>query len=95
MTKEEIYDQQISPLMTQVIAICKEHKIANVCSFALGDDEDGDSLLCTTVMTTEEFEPPEELKRCCSILLNRGPSPSLMVTTRDGDGNVTRMDAIL
>lgn len=27
MTKEEIYDQQINPLMKQIIQICKDHRI--------------------------------------------------------------------
>lgn len=93
-TKEEIYDDQISPLMSKVIAICKEHKIANVCSFFLGDSEEGSGLHCTTAMVQEDFEPSDELEQCYSILMQRGPSP-LMITVRDGDGNVKRMDTIL
>ena len=64
-TKEEIYDEQISPLMTQIIAICKENKIANVCSFSLDLDE---GLCCTTCMTQDEFEPPEKFKECVKLL---------------------------
>ena len=26
-TKEDVYDEQIAPLMAQIIAICKEHRI--------------------------------------------------------------------
>lgn len=28
MNKEQVYDEKIAPLMTQIIAICQEHKIA-------------------------------------------------------------------
>lgn len=91
MTKEEIYDEKISPLMTQIIAICKEHKIANVCSFSL-DLEEG--LVCTTAMTEADFEPPDKYKECVKLLYDQGPPP-MMVTTRDADGKITKMEAIL
>jgi len=57
--KEEVYDEKIRPLMTQIIEICREHKIANVCSFCLGLDPNkgGQVLACTTAMVTSEFEP--------------------------------------
>lgn len=31
---ESVYDEKISPLMTQIIAICKEHNMPMVASFA-------------------------------------------------------------
>lgn len=43
MTKEQVYDSEISPLMEKIIAICKKHKIAMLCDFGLGDD-----LKCTS-----------------------------------------------
>lgn len=33
--REAAYDEHISPLMTQVIALCKEHKIPLLASFDL------------------------------------------------------------
>ena len=91
-TKEEIYDEQISPLMTQIIAICKEHKIANVCSFSLDLDE---GLCCTTCMTQDEFEPPEKFRECVKLLYGENQGSPLMMTVRDGDGNVKEMHAIM
>jgi len=38
MTKEEIYDTQISPLMKEVIRICKEADIPLVADFQLDND---------------------------------------------------------
>jgi hypothetical protein len=63
--REEIYDDQISPLMTKVIAICKEHDIPFVFSAQLNDDrvgdedcnEDGDPIgpfYCTTAVVGED-----------------------------------------
>lgn len=70
--------------MAQIIAICKEHKIANVCSFSL-DREEG--LTCTTCLTEEEFDPPDEFRECVKLLFPRR-APVLMMTVRDGDGKV-------
>lgn len=90
MTKEQIYDEQISPLMQQIIAICNEHKIANVCTFSL-DIESG--LLATTCNTSDEVEPPDEFRECVKLLFPQRRSP-LMVTVDHGDGSKT-ISAIL
>ena len=56
---EAVYDNQINPLMGQIIALCKEHGIPFVACFQLNDgDEESDSpLLCSSaylpVGTTE------------------------------------------
>jgi hypothetical protein len=91
MTKEEIYDEQINPLMAKIIEICKEHKIANVISFSL-DLESG--LCCTSCMTTDEYDPPEDFKRCVEVLFPPMHA-ALMVTVRDGDGTVKEMHAVI
>jgi len=70
MNKEEIYDKKINPLMAQIIAICKEHKIAMVASFAIGH-EGRDGLMCSTFMTTDEFRPSSEQLRAVAILRPR------------------------
>lgn len=52
-TREEIYDEEISPLMTKIIQVCKDAGIPMVCDFALDDDwvegeDDPPRLHCTT-----------------------------------------------
>ena len=84
-TKEEIYDDQIAPLMSKIIEICKANKIANLCTFAL-DDEDGEQLACTTAMLTEEFDPPEEYKQAFDIIKPPERSPMMMTVTK-ADGS--------
>lgn len=61
--KEEIYDEQIFPLMAQVIEICKRHRIPMLFDVALGcesEDDDG-QLKCTTVLLDDEYEPSPEM----------------------------------
>jgi hypothetical protein len=49
--KEALYDEQISPLMRQIITLCKEHKINMVADFSLGYDPEADeTLFCTTAL---------------------------------------------
>ncbi len=51
--REAIYDRDISPLMTRIIALCKEHDIPMLASFDLDDDRDGEErkgLKCSTAI---------------------------------------------
>lgn len=86
MTKEEAYDVLINPLMAQIIAICKEHKIPVLASFTL-DLEDG--LQCTTSLLERDWEPADELIEAAKIIVSRA-SPT-MITVRDGNGKITAM----
>jgi hypothetical protein len=55
--KEAIYDDLISPLMVQIIAICKEHKVNVAAQFSLGFDADQEeALFCTTVLPLDESD---------------------------------------
>lgn len=92
VTKEEIYDAQINPLMAQIIAICKEHKIPVLASFTLDFDE---GLHCTTALLEDEYEPADSLVEASRVLLTRKPSSVMMLTERDAAGKVTKMTAIL
>lgn len=95
--RESIYDARISPLMTQIIAVCKEAGIPMYASFAL----DGD-LACTTYIVQPERIPEDERedfeawREKFGPLADkvRRPSP-LMLTVRDRDGQITRMEAIV
>jgi len=87
--RETVYDEQICPLVTKIIAICKEHGIPMLADFAL----DGD-MQCTTAILREEDEPPPHFRKAYGVLRPDARQP-LMLTTRDGEGHVTSMTAIL
>ncbi len=48
--KETVYDEQIAPIMGQIIAICKEHRIPLVARFQYADSEDDGPAFVTTVL---------------------------------------------
>ncbi len=46
--KEAVYDAEISPLVKQIIALCKEHRIPLVATFQIGNDEERGGFFSTT-----------------------------------------------
>ena len=48
--KEDIYDNEISPLMDEIIAICKKNNIPMVASFAYENCEENGIGFCTTTI---------------------------------------------
>ena len=70
--KEAIYDEQITPLMAQISAICATHKIAFVADFALGyDNEDESQLRCTTVQLRQDRDPTSDQICAARILYGK------------------------
>ena len=67
--KERIYDEQISPLMAQIIEICRDNCINMASSFSLDFDEEAEeTLFCSTVLPVDEsdetgMERIEELRK--------------------------------
>lgn len=52
MNKEQAYDEQISPLMAQIVELCRKHGIAMLASFAI-PSEDGSSMCWATCLPDE------------------------------------------
>ena len=79
--KEEIYDQQISPLLKQILDICKSHKIAVLTEFCLGYDEEypDSQLCCTSALVTEDHEPTERILEAFQVL--KPSEPQFMAFT--------------
>lgn len=50
---ESVYDEKISPLMQQIIDICKEHSMPMVASFAYENSEERGIGCCTTTLPFE------------------------------------------
>lgn len=88
MNKEEIYDEQISPLMRRIIEVCKEHGIAMMADFAIPTEED-EGLRCTTLLPDQTGEN-DPLHRDCNAHISRGGRATpMMLTTEHGDGSKT------
>ena len=96
--REAVYDEQVSPLMEKVLAICKEHDVPMVASFQISDPDpkgegDGEIHYCTSALLTAG-DAAERLKRALDIILAKDRR-SLLVTTRDVEGRVVSQAAVL
>lgn len=92
-TREELYDEKISPLMVQIIALCKEHDIPMVATFQINDDRpDGDAFMCSTAILHEGT--CDKIRQARDVIYQRA-APPLMLTVRDGEGNIVRMESIV
>lgn len=67
MTKEQVYDTEVFPLMEKVIEICKREKIAVLANFQLSlpDEED---LRVTTALLEDSFGPSKDQLSALSML---------------------------
>jgi len=98
VNKEEIYDDQVSPLMQQIITICKDNGIAMQASFDITHDgegpngEDCSSLTCTTHLPDGEGKFNERFAKANSIIRQGHSShstPVMHITTERADGSKT------
>jgi hypothetical protein len=82
MTKEQVYDEQINPLMAQIIQICQTNNIPFAFSAQLTtdeEDEDG-ALFCST------FNLPDGTHQClkdaASLIYRQRPKVLSMIITK-------------
>jgi hypothetical protein len=79
---EPIYDEQIAPLMTEIIRICKEHQLPMLATFQLndGDEADDGPLLCTSTLLPDGCD--NRLLNAKRVIYNGWNAvPSLMAMT--------------
>ena len=81
MSKESIHDEFISPLMAQIINICKEHGIAMIASFYIPSPGDED-LACTTMIPDETGKNPSHHLAACKEIKDGGATSFAIVTTK-------------
>ena len=87
MTKEQVYDAEISPMMAQILAICKQHNIAMVASFDIGDE-----MLCTSALLTDEYDPPASFVEALDVI--RPPERKTLHYRIDHEDGTTELGAI-
>ena len=96
MNKEQVYDSQISPLIQEVIGICRSKGIAMFASFNIAHDGEGpdgqdcSSLTCTSHLPDGD-EVFDERYSKCAVAVRRGASQTMAMhlTTQNPDGSKT------
>lgn len=77
---EAVYDEQIAPLMSQIIAVCKAHRLPMIASFNYRSTEDAHDT-CDTLLAFEERDAPDYPRALATI---RGGARLLAFTIRSG-----------
>lgn len=67
--KEQVYDEQIGPLMQQIIDLCQQHGIAMLATFALPTEAQPD-LNCTTAIPNETGKYPSVMGEMLGMLIS-------------------------
>lgn len=100
MNKEQAYDSLISPLMLQIISICKDQGIAMMASFDIAHDgegpdgEDCSGLVCSSLLPDGDGKPNQSFTQANAFIRRGRRSASMMITTDHSDGSKT-MTAII
>jgi hypothetical protein len=87
MTKENVYDEQISPLVRHIIDICRAQEIALLLS-ALPEDEDERELFCTTILPGTDEVSCEKFVQALSVICPPG-RPVMHMPTTHANGSQT------
>lgn len=83
--KEQVYDEDISPLMGKIIAICKQRGIAMLCTFAIPTPGHED-LRCTTLLPGGDGANPDDQARAYRALRDDGGIALAMTITTPARG---------
>ena len=70
--KEDVYDDQISPLMREIINICNEHGIPMIASFTYEVCEDRGPCRCTTLINNIEGRNDKAYREAHKLIVNGG-----------------------
>lgn len=82
---EAIYDEKISPLMTQIIQICQAHQMPMLCTFAYENCEDNGIGQCTTVLNDFEGRAVPQLTAAMKQLRSPSGAFAMAITVVSGE----------
>lgn len=83
---EAVYDEQIEPLMAQILAICKQHRMPMFASFAYQGTADGRWSTCDSHLLYDDVNPEAaaDYRRCFEVVRSRhAPLVALTIITPD------------
>ncbi|EXU74338.1 hypothetical protein ABW286_05035 [Erwinia papayae] len=81
---ESIYDEQIAPLMTQIITICKTHQMPMMCSFAYRNDDKTGMNFCSTALNGFEDRLVPEYTQAVRVMRGNDFTITIMSGKKGG-----------
>lgn len=77
---EHVYDEQISPLMMQIIDICRQHRIPMLATFAYAADGNGETSWCTSSLEWATRHNPQLTAAIDLITQRQAPQVTIVAT---------------
>ena len=84
MTKEQVYDATIMPLMAQIIEVCQAHGIAMLADFVIDTAEQPD-LRCTSL--TEDGQGNIDQRHHMAFNILGINTSTMIITSEQADGS--------
>ncbi|WP_421412621.1 hypothetical protein ACOMDM_13650 [Serratia plymuthica] len=82
---ENVYDEQISPLMQQIIAICQENNMPMIASFAFENCEERKLGCCTTILNSFDDRGVDKFDQALRIIRNEPKVSGFAITITSGE----------
>jgi tRNA(His) 5'-end guanylyltransferase len=82
---EDVYDAEIAPLMTEIIAICQRHGMPLLASFAYARSDDAASF-CTTSIPFDG-RTPDQFGEALAVIRRERPMALALRIKRSDDAN--------
>lgn len=80
---ENVYDEQISPLMQKIIAICQENNMPMIASFAFENCEERNLGCCTTILNHFDDRKVAEFTQAVRIIQKSPQVFGFAITSRE------------
>lgn len=80
---EHVYDEQISPLMKQIIEICKANKLPMIASFAFKNSEEKGAGDCSTLLIYEGRNV-KKFAQALNIIRHQPLVSTITIVTKEG-----------
>jgi hypothetical protein len=78
---EDVYDDEIAPLMAQILEICRKHKIPMMASFCYSNNnEEDDKGLCTSTLNNFDDRYIENYEHAVRYLIEGPPTAATLIT---------------
>ena len=90
---EKLYDEQVSPLVAQILEICQKNELPMAISFQYKSDGEEEFEFCNSAVLPETRPISEELEKIWRVLNERRAKP-LTLKTIDAEGNITKITEI-
>ena len=84
MSKEQVYDDEIAPLMARIIEVSKRAGIACFCTFDISAEDDP-GFHCTTCLPDGDGVFPDAIRDCERRVCRRPQFMAFAITTEGGE----------